>query len=310
MKKIAGIGNVIIAGFFIFMTSISVLLPSFTLAESIQDYLVHILFFLLISGITGLVASNNTILYTSFGCAAALALFLKSASNNELKNPIATNEDKFIMAHINLSVVTDVNEVRKIFSEPEVDAVSVQEYTPDWAIIMPGILDTAFKFSHQNVRMDLYGKAIFSKYPIKVIDNLYFDDIPNINIEIVKKNKVYRILSTYLTPALDNVSKVKAKTQFNLLQEKIMQNAKNLIVSGEFNQVYWSHDVLSFRNKTGLLNSRRNVNPSKFKMPYDHIFYSSDMECFKFAEINDNQGNHIGSKASFQIKISGAKRKY
>ena len=299
----------IIAGFFIIMTSVSVFLPSFTIAESIQDHLVHILFFLLISGIFGLVISNNTILYVSFGCAAALALFLKSASNNELKNPLATNEDKFILAHINLSVITDEGVVKNLMLDPEIDAVSVQEYTPDWAMLMPVLLDTSYKYSHQNVRMDLYGKAVFSKHPIHLVDSLNFDDIPNIDVNILKKNKTYRLLSTYLTPALDNASKSKAKTQFKALKEKINKTAENIIVSGEFNQVYWSNDILTFRNETGLLNSRRNVNPSTFKMPYDHIFYSSDMECFNFTELNDNQGNHIGSKASFQIKTSATKRK-
>ncbi len=309
MKKIAGIGNMIVAGFFVCMTSVSVFLPSFTIAESIQDHLVHILFFLLISGILGLVISNNTILYSSFGCAAALALFLKSASNSELKNPLVNSEDKFILAHVNLSVITDENVVKQIFKDPEIDAVSFQEYTPDWAMIMPVLLDTSYIYSHQDVRMDLYGKAFFSRYPLNKGDSLFFDDIPNIDINIVKKNKVYRVFSVYLTPALDKTTKAKAKAQFKILQEKIVRNTEHIIVSGELNQVYWSNDILSFRNKTGLLNSRRNVNPSTFKMPYDHIFYSSDMECYHFTELADSQGNHIGSKASFQVKKLGIKRK-
>ena len=133
MKKIAGIGNMIVAGFFVCMTSVSVFLPSFTIAESIQDHLVHILFFLLISGILGLVISNNTILYSSFGCAAALALFLKSASNSELKNPLVNSEDKFILAHVNLSVITDENVANPSFAVPElpmqISAINVSQST-------------------------------------------------------------------------------------------------------------------------------------------------------------------------------------
>lgn len=303
MKKLAGFGNVLIAGFFIAMTSVSVFLPSFTLAESIQDHLVHILFVLLVSGVIGLVISSDLLLYTGFGCAAALALFLKSASNTELKNPEINDEDKFIIAHINLSV-SDPQQISHIFSSKNVDAISFQEYTPDWAEIMPTILDTAFKYSYQNVRMDLYGKIIVSKFPIISNRNILFEDVPNLDVEIEKNHKEYRIVSTYMFPALDNTSRQKAKSQFSIMASNLSGSNQKLIVLGEYNQVYWSSDILKFRNKTGLLNSRRNVNPSAFKMPYDHIFYSADMECFQFEELEDTNNNHLGCVAGFQIKKS------
>ncbi|MEY3422841.1 MAG: hypothetical protein RIR48_3170 [Bacteroidota bacterium] len=301
MKKLAGIGNVLVAGFFIAMTSISVLLPSFTVAETIQDHLVHILFILLISGIIGLIISNDLILCTGFGCAAALAFFLKSASNTELKNPEINDGDKIVIAHINLSI-TFPEQIKNALENRNIDVISFQEYTPDWVEIIPTILDTAFKFSSQNVRMDLYGKMIVSKHPIYENENIYFDDVPNLDVEIDKNNKRYKIVSAYMMPALDNASRQKAKTQFSVIEKELIEKPKNVIVLGEFNQVYWSGDILTFRHRTKLLNSRRNVNPSEFKMPYDHIFYSADMECFHFDELNGAEGNHIGCVASFQVK--------
>lgn len=301
MKKLAGIGNVIVAGFFIVMTSISVFLPSFTIAETMQDHLVHILFILLVSGIIGLVISSNLILYTSFGCAATLALFLKSASNTELKNPEVNDGDKFVVAHVNLSI-TDPQQIQTALIGRQVDAISFQEFTPDWAKVMPVILDTAFIYSYQNVRMDLYGKMIVSKYPMINNENIMYDDIPNLDVEIEKNNKKYRLISSYMIPALDNASRQKAKAQFTVLEKKLSHKPQKIIVLGEFNQVYWSNDILTFRNRTGLLNSRRNVNPSEFKMPYDHIFYSADLECFRFDELSDTDRNHIGCFASFQVK--------
>ncbi len=303
MKKLGGIGSVVVAGFFIVMTSISVFLPSFTIAETMQDHLVHILFILLVSGIIGLIINSNLLLYTSFGCAATLALFLKSASNTELKNPEINDGDKFIVAHVNLSI-TDPKQIQTSLIGKHVDAISFQEYTPDWAEVMPEILDTAFRYSFQNVRMDLYGKMIVSKYPMIKNENILYDDVPYLDVEIEKNNKKYRLISTYMIPALDNASRQKAKAQFEVLEKELSHKPQKIIVLGEFNQVYWSGDILTFRNKTGLLNSRRNVNPSEFKMPYDHIFYSADMECFHFDELSDTERNHIGCIASFQIKKS------
>ena len=89
MKRVAGIGNKIVAAMILLITVTAIFIPSIDFTEKLQDYLVHILFFLLVSGLIGLIISNKIILFTSFGCAAALALFLKNASNTELKNPKA-----------------------------------------------------------------------------------------------------------------------------------------------------------------------------------------------------------------------------
>jgi hypothetical protein len=243
-------------------------------------------------------------MFSSFGCAAMLAIFLKNASNTELKNPKYNFNDKFVMVHINLSVLGDQSILNNLINDPDIDVLSFQEYTPDWAIIIPKIAIENFKYKQENVRVDLYGKALYSKYPIQLSDYFYFGEIPNIDSKIIKNNKTYRLVSTYMTPALDRASRLEAKNQFKILGQKVIEDNQNTIVSGEFNQVYWSNDILTFRNKSGLLNTRRNVNPSKLQMPYNHIFYSSDLECFQFSEIYDKEGNQIGCMASFQLKKS------
>ncbi len=307
MRKIIRAGNKIIAGIIILITLSAVFLPALEITEKLQDYLVHILLFLLISGLIGLIAGNKTILYTGFGCAAALALFLKNASNAELKNPKLNEKNKITVAHINLSLITDVDVVQKLVSDTTIDILSFQEYTPDWANIIPHISHKTFPYEFKDVRIDLYGKAIFSKYRINESQIINYLDVPNIEITVNIGTDVISILSSYITPALDNLSKNKAKVQFKDMEDYVMSKNNGLIVMGEFNQVYWSHDIISFRSRTGLLNSRRNVNPSTFKMPYDHVFYSPKLECYYFEELTDNTANHIGCKASFQFKIIPSK---
>lgn len=302
MKRIISTGNKFMAGFIILLTVCAVFIPIFEFTEKFQDYLVHFLIFLIFSGLIGLILSNKTILYTSFGCAAALAFFLKNASNPELKNPTTNGRNKLTVVHINLSLITDVETVRNIISDESIQVISFQEYTPDWASIIPEITKAKFPYIYQDVRIDLYGKAIFSKNIIRKSEVINYTDIPNIETQIESGDDVFTILSSYMTPALDNMSKTQAKSQFRFLEEYSLKNKDGKIIMGEFNQVYWSHDILSFRNKTGLLNSRRNVFPTTMKMPYDHIFYSPDLECFYFEELNDSDGNHFGCKSSFQFK--------
>lgn len=301
MKDVFQIGNKIIAVILVLLTVIAVFIPSFGVFTNLQDYYVHFLFFLIISGLIGLVISNETILFTSFACAATLTIFLKNASNTELKDPNINDQIRISVAHLNLSLITDVADVRKILNNPEIEVVSFQEYTPDWGNIIP-LIAKSFPYSFKSVRMDLYGKAVFSKYKIVNSEIIEHQGIPSIVVKVQKDENVFTIFSAYLTPALDRNSKIIASQQIVDLEKSINQDKENLILMGEFNQVYWSHDIIAFRNNTGLLNSRRNVNPSTFKMPYDHIFYTPSLECYFFEDLSDISTNHIGCRGSFQLK--------
>ncbi len=309
MKRVAGFGNKLVATVILLITFTIIFIPTLDFTVVLQDYLVHLLFFLIISGLIGLIVSNKIILYTSFGCAAALALFLKNASNTELKNPKVNDRDKISVVHINLSLITDVEALIKNINDESVDLISFQEYTPDWANIIPKIIKKQFPFNYEDVRIDIFGKAVFSKYPLSKVKMINYVDIPNIYVEVIKNDIEFKILSTYMTPALDKLSKNIAKSQFGMLEDFVKQLHGSIIVLGEFNQVYWSHDIIGFRNRTGLLNSRRNVDLSTLKMPYDHIFYSTALECYHFEEVNDFAANHMGCKASFQVsKIKNKKK--
>ena len=118
MRNILRIGNKIIAVILVLLTLTAVFIPSFGIFNSVEDYMVHFLFFLLVSGLIGLIISNETILFTSFGCAAILAVFLINASNTELKDPHINDQFRVSVAHINLSLITDVNDVIKVLKQP------------------------------------------------------------------------------------------------------------------------------------------------------------------------------------------------
>ncbi|MBK9736181.1 MAG: endonuclease/exonuclease/phosphatase family protein [Saprospiraceae bacterium] len=295
-------GNKVIAAVIILLTVTAVFIPSLSIFTEATDYLVHFLFLLIISGLIGLIVNSRTILFTGFVCAAILALFLKNASNTELKDPKINDQGFISVAHINLSLVTNVATIQNIMNQSDLDVISFQEYTPDWANIIPHLAAKSYPFSFKDVRMDLYGKAVFSKHEIKNFYVTTYMEIPNLVVDIKKKNQNFKIISSYMVPALDKLSKEKAKYQYKMLGDDILQNHENLIILGEFNQVYWSHDIIEFRNKTKLLNSRRDINPSSFKMPYDHIFYAPMLECYNFEDISDNENNHIGCKSFFQLK--------
>ena len=284
------------------LTLSSVYLPSFELIYSFQNYLVHFMFLLIGIGLIGLIINNKTLLFVSFGCAVILAVFLKSASNQELKNLEINNEVEITIAHINLSLLSDMSLLKSLINDKNVDVISFQEFTPNWYSTLPLILKTIFPFNYTDVRADIHGKAIFSKFELTDALMLNYENTSFIKTSISKMGKSFNLISAYIMPPLDGNSKKIAHNQIGILVNLVNDYKQNLILSGEFNQVYWSKNILFFRKKTGLLNSRRNADPSTLKMPFDHIFYTSDLENFYFEDLNLKKDGHIGSIGSYQIK--------
>lgn len=291
-----------VAVLIIIVTGTVIFLPFVGLHTFIQEYFVHFLFFLLISGLMGLIIGSKTVLFTSFGCAAALALFLKNASNLELKNPAPNQTPKLSLAHINLSVTTDIENIVELSKDSTIDIISFQEYTPDWAAILPSIFKNSHPYFFEDLRMDVYGKMIYSRKPLinrNKIENQYFSTL---EFSVILHSDTLEILSTYITPALDGESRKKAKTEIEALKDYVVNHKNIALVSGEFNQVYWDHDIISFRDQTKMLNSRREVDITTMKMPYDHIFYHPKLQCVWFKEIMDASQSKVGCMAVYQLK--------
>ncbi len=270
---------------------------------SLQLYAVHVLIAFLVIALISLALNAKILMFAGLISSGSVALYLKSASYDGLKHTIVAGQRGLHVAHINLSLVTDIESVYEMVSDTAIDIVSFQEFTPDWAVMIPSMMDSSFLYSYEDVRMDLYGKAIYSVFPLAVAtksspDGTSLSPVVTVTLPETKM----RLLTPYLTPALDRRSGLLAKEQLQELEKIINKDTTPTIVMGEFNQVYWSKDILQFRKKAALLNSRLEVSPARLKMPFDHIFYSSSMACLRFEEINDKLGNHIGCRARFIVQ--------
>ncbi|MBK9256275.1 MAG: endonuclease/exonuclease/phosphatase family protein [Saprospiraceae bacterium] len=309
MDKLINTSSRMLSVLIVLATVLAILLPYIDIYFYGSEYLVHMMFVMIFLGFMGLILQKREILFAGFLCAGILALFLKNASNISLKFPKENYESGLYVAHVNLSAISDLNTIDRIVADSTIEVISFQEYTPEWGSVLPEKLVGSYPFIFQFPGVDLYGKAIFSKYIIRKENILQLETIPNVELEIEKNGTGFNLVSVYLTPALDKYSKKNASAQLVTLSDKIQLLKTRTIVMGEFNQVYWSNDVIRFRNTTGLLNSRRDIIPNKIKMPYDHIFHTTDLECSGFEELLDAEGNHIGSKGKFQIRNDHVYRK-
>ncbi len=284
-------------------TGIVMLSSQVPLIRLISEYSVHIMLGMLGFSLLALLFDKSKIMFAGLACTAALCIFLKDASNNTLKLPQENTKAKLNIAHINLSNITfEFKELRTLLNEEKIDLVSFQELTPFWNEVLHNLLQVDFPFSKSEVRIDPYGMALFSRVPFKNSGSFKCMDKPNLKLTIEIDGKEFQVISSYLTPALDQKSIEAASTQLTRIAEEIKKSEHPLIALGEFNMVYWTNEIREFRSDTKLTNSRRGLSDGNLRVPYDHIFFSEGLECTEFKEIKDDEQNYIGIMGRYQLR--------
>ncbi|MDA9773585.1 endonuclease/exonuclease/phosphatase family protein [Saprospiraceae bacterium] len=270
--------------------------------KEFQAQAVWIMLSFLCIGLLAYLFNAKRIIFSSFACCALLCVFLKSASNSALKNPELNNEIKVSVAHVN---VTSAEESYKALTDDllarDIDIISLQEVKPDWSRVLKSALVKTHPYSIENVRIDPFGMAIFSKFPILEVDTIFVENVPFLAAKVkLPEGKEVTIVNTMIQPNINtNLDQVQEK-QLNFVRDYLVKNSGTELVVGDFNMVYWSNRIREFREGTKLMNSRRDVSQSVLSVPYDHIFHSEDLECISFRDMIDSSGHRIGICAKLQ----------
>lgn len=283
---------------------VPVIAPDLPFLQWGVDYSVQLMLGFLVLGLGFLLLGKKRLLFTSFACCGMLCLFLKQSSNSNLRLPEINKEEKLTIAHFNTSSATDGYEsILNAVLKSGADIVSFQEVTPDWNLFLSKSLRDIYPYTSSNVRIDPYGMAIFSKVEINTVDTFHFENIPHQMINIpVSDNRDINIVSAHVLPPLGQRLNEKATKYLETIASKISIKESPSIVLGDFNMVYWSNEIRSFTDQADLENSRRDVSANLLSIPYDHIFYTSDLECTEFRDINDTTSNHLGILGTYQFK--------
>lgn len=254
-------------------------------------------------GLIAFTLDSKRIMLSSFLFTAILCLFLKSSSNSNLKLPDENNELKISVAHVNVSSVEgSYKAFAAELKNNGLDIISLQEVKPDWAVFLRNELAEQFPYYAENIRIDPFGMAIYSKFPIISSDTLFYDNIPFLKVEVqAEEDKKVSVLNTLLLPSINSQLDETQEQQLKYASEYMKENEGTELVLGDFNMVYWSGRIKEFRDETGLLNSRRDVSSSVLSVPYDHIFHSDDLECTMFRDLVDSTGTRLGISANFQF---------
>ena len=270
--------------------------------KGFHEYAVFVMLGFLGMGLIAYAFHYKRLIFTFFGCCAVLCIFLKSASNTNLSLPKENNQTKVAVAHVNVSSAMDsyqsfINELLK----KNLDIISIQEVNPDWSRYLKEKLEETFPYHVENVRIDPFGMAIYSRLPILDSDTLIYDNIPFLTAKIELLTGIeITVLNTMIMPSINNSMDIIQSNQMKFVEDFLKINSGTELVLGDFNMVYWSNRIRDFRNNANLLNSRRDISQSVLSVPYDHIFYSPDLECTLFRDLIDTSGNRLGIYGNFQ----------
>ncbi len=299
-------------GFFLLIGTYLIMFPPNQFwFRSVANYAVPMMFGLMIIAVLFLILRDKRLTFLAFGCCAALAFYLRGSHGFEQKFRFSfaeeTSEPEIKIAHFTTSSLADDYETGlEIIREVDADLVSIQEVTPDWAMLFQDEL--ALEYPHQQnvLRIDLFGLTVLSKYPFVRADTFNFEDIPNLigSVKMDSTDREVIFVSSHTTPPVNS----DAYTQINKHLSHVAGvvesiNDTPLVSMGSYHCVPWSSEIQAFRNKAKLNDGRRGFSPS-IPNPQDYIFFNNALECLDFKPVMKNSVK-VGIEGTYQFTYQG-----
>ncbi|MEO1433924.1 MAG: endonuclease/exonuclease/phosphatase family protein [Bacteroidota bacterium] len=304
------LASIVIAG-----TLISVLPVDFFMVKSVRHYTVHFMLGAFALGLISLLLRDKRLMYIAFIGCGIVGAYLQDSFDEQLHRsyyPDETDELCFQVAHFNVSSSEgDYSTTINAMKASKADLISIQEVTPDWNLELQAGLIEEYPYFKSVVRIDLYGMAVFSKYPFERIDTFHYENIPNI-IGSVKVDTAYEeifFVGSHITPPLNSSAYEDLGSHLGKIANYALSFNAPVITFGDYNVVPWSDEIKRFRSAAKLISARRDFTPKLiatsdrfFQSPIDHIFYSDQLKCLGFEPIEGTSSNHLGILGKFQFK--------
>jgi hypothetical protein len=298
-------------GLLFLVTILCLFTPGLLFFKIFSQYTLYIMLGMLATGIISFVAENNRIMTTSLFCCGVLCLYLKSASNSNIRLPVATANPMLKISHISLgNAENDYNTVIDYLLSLDADLLSFQELTPDWNTHLIDRLSGKYHYIQTLTRLDQYGMGFFSRLPFESLDTIYFGQIPNL-VGTVKLQDLQRcnIISCQVTPPVNQAAYLSIMDHFHFISRFIRHLQGNTVVLGDFHLPPWAAEVQKFKEESHLQDGRRDIytrnvdgSMSLPRIPVEHILFSDGMDCTAFAEVGNNLVGRLGITGTYQIQ--------
>ncbi len=286
--------------------------PDFFIFKMSARFAVQIMLSYLALGLIFLSFKSYKLMFTSFACCAGLCLFLKYTTNSDLALAAPSNEEAISIAHFNVSASDDYDFIIDEILKADADLISLQEVTPDWGIVLKESLIEKYPYSKTVVRFDPFGLAIYSKLPFSNIDTFVCDNVPNIfgTLKLEESNREICFITSHALPPFYTSDYQKLRKHLRRIASFSNESDCPVITMGDYNAVPWSYEIQDFRSVSNLSDSRRGFFPNSngsfsiFQLPSDHIFYSNQLKCIHFEDMEHTEAGHLGVKGAYQFNAN------
>ncbi|NND06914.1 MAG: endonuclease/exonuclease/phosphatase family protein [Saprospiraceae bacterium] len=278
-------------------------IPDVVLLKRIASHAIQIMLLFVAAGLFFLFANQQRLLFIAFGCAGALCLHFKYVGNISLALPVKTSEKSITILHTNTDDFSDDwHSVINTIIGTDADVVSFIEVTPNWAQLLLKVLDEYYPHHALITRIDPFGTAIFSRYPVVHRDTVVYENLPNLSAAIKIDNKKFiKVFSSNSNPPLFRSSFEKLRNQLDVMAKAISSSSHPVITAGNYNLDQFSDELQDFRAEAKLEDSRKTMSPS-INPPTNHLFHTRDLECLRFFNVYDEKSNRLGIMGEYQFK--------
>ncbi|MBP7803462.1 MAG: endonuclease/exonuclease/phosphatase family protein [Saprospiraceae bacterium] len=274
--------------------------PDYAIIRKLTAHAFEAVILFLVSAMVFMVLKSPRVMFTCLGICAILCLYLKQKSNSGIKSLFNISSPDFSICQVLISGGSDQYEmVSKSLLNSKADIISIQEVTPDWAIVLNDALSEVYTYEAMLSRIDPYGMVIYSKFPIKKVDTLMSVDtsgamlIPALKLSLDVNGHQLEFIGCHVLPRLSVGDFEKVQGFFNMISQNAQSNiGENIMISGDLGVTPWDGVLQSLIQSSGLTLSRRE--PHLFVQPFEHILYSSDITCNQLREVLTPERFHLG----------------
>jgi endonuclease/exonuclease/phosphatase (EEP) superfamily protein YafD len=146
-----------------------------------------------------------------------------------------------------------------------------------------------------------YGMLLFSRYELEEleVECLVTEGVPSISAKVVLPDGArFRLFAVHPEPPVPYATTVGRDAELLVVGRAVAEADLPCIVTGDLNDVAWSHTTRRFQRETGLLDPRVgrglfNTFDARYpvlRWPLDHLFHDR-----RFALIEMRRGAHVGS---------------
>ena len=302
-ELIFGIGLVTSAGLVIFP-------PDWLLLKWGANFAFQFLLGYLALGLLFFAVHQTRLMFVCFGCTAVLSLYLKYASNPNIRFEPETDGPSISMAHFNLGKRTDSLKVLELLRTNRADVISFEELSPQWDQLFQQRISDIWPHAYILPDTGSLGIGVFSRFPFSYIDTFRLGPLVNIEgrVEVdLFPGTGFSFIFANTLPAVNQEAFLFLKNNFSFLVEKVKASKLPLILLGNLHAVPWSEEIRQFRFNAGLMDSRRSFMPTAdgevpfLQIPETHIFFSEGLKCTQFSDLSDSGNANFGIIGKFQF---------